>query len=293
MNTRDFSQLSNDYDRIEQAILYLEQHFRDQPSLDEVAQSVHLSKFHFQRLFKRWAGISPKQFLQFLTIEYAKKMLAESSSVLDTSLEAGLSSPSRLHDLFVTFEAITPGEFKDKGAGLIITYGFHDTTFGRCLLATTPRGICSLIFVENGQEEHALAELKQEWPNSQFTENPSQTQGLVNQIFTPNEAPDGPPLNLVLKGTNFQVKVWEALLRIPPGAMVSYQDIAAFIGQPSASRAVAQAIGQNPIAYIIPCHRVIRKMGIINDYRWGAPRKKAILGWEASLRSYATQGMLN
>jgi AraC family transcriptional regulator of adaptative response/methylated-DNA-[protein]-cysteine methyltransferase len=151
MDTRDFSQLSSDYDRIERAILYLEQHFRDQPSLDEVAQSVHLSKFHFQRLFKRWAGISPKQFLQFLTIEYAKKMLAESSSVLDTSLEAGLSSPSRLHDLFVTFEAITPGEFKDKGAGLIITYGFHDTTFGRCLLATTPRGICSLIFVENGQ----------------------------------------------------------------------------------------------------------------------------------------------
>jgi AraC family transcriptional regulator, regulatory protein of adaptative response / methylated-DNA-[protein]-cysteine methyltransferase len=291
MDAKNFTQLSSDYERIERAILYLEQNFRNQPSLEEVAQSVHLSKYHFQRLFKRWAGISPKQFLQFLTIEYAKKMLAESSTILDTTLEAGLSSPSRLHDLFITFEAITPGEFKDKGAGLKIVYGFHETPFGRCLLATTPRGICSLVFVAEGQEEQALAELKQGWPNSEFGEEPDQTQPLVNRIFTPSA--DEAPLNLVLKGTNFQVKVWEALLRVPPGAMVSYHDIAAYIGQPSASRAVAQAIGQNPIAYIIPCHRVIRKMGIINDYRWGASRKKAILGWEASLRTASPQGLLN
>jgi AraC family transcriptional regulator of adaptative response/methylated-DNA-[protein]-cysteine methyltransferase len=293
MDSRDLTQLSSDYARIERAILFLEQNFRDQPSLDEVARSVHLSKYHFQRLFKRWAGISPKQFLQFLTIDYAKKMLAESSTILDTSLETGLSSPSRLHDLFVTFEAITPGEFKDKGAGLTITYGFHDTPFGQCLLAATPRGICCLVFVEKGQEEQALAELKQDWPNSEFAAVPDQTQAMVHQIFTPTVSPGRAPVNLVLKGTNFQVKVWEALLRVPQGAMVSYHDIAAFIGQPSASRAVAQAIGQNPIAYIIPCHRVIRKMGIINDYRWGASRKKAILGWEASLRSFAPQGRLN
>src|SRR5262245_34460787 len=240
MDAKNFTQLSSDYERIERAILYLEQNFRNQPSLEEVAQSVHLSKYHFQRLFKRWAGISPKQFLQFLTIEYAKKMLAESSTILDTTLEAGLSSPSRLHDLFITFEAITPGEFKDKGAGLKIVYGFHETPFGRCLLATTSRGICSLVFVAEGQEEQALAELKQGWPNSEFVEAPDQTEPLVNQIFTPSA--DETPLKLVLKGTNFQVKVWEALLRIPPGAMVSYHDIAAYLGQPSASRAVAQAI---------------------------------------------------
>jgi AraC family transcriptional regulator of adaptative response/methylated-DNA-[protein]-cysteine methyltransferase len=291
MDAKNFTQLSSDYERIERAIVYLEQNFRNQPSLEEVAQSVHLSKYHFQRLFKRWAGISPKQFLQFLTIEYAKKMLAESSTILDTTLEAGLSSPSRLHDLFITFEAITPGEFKDKGAGLKIVYGFHKTPFGRCLLATTPRGICGLVFVVEGQEEQALAELKQAWPNSEFGEASDQTQRLPNQIFTPSA--DEAPLNLVLKGTNFQVKVWEALLRIPPGAMVSYHDIAAYLGQPSASRAVAQAISQNPIAYIIPCHRVIRKMGVINDYRWGASRKKAILGWEASLRTTSPQGLLN
>src|SRR5262245_60183228 len=249
MDTRDFNQLSSDYARIERAILFLEQNFRDQPSLDEVAQSVHLSKYHFQRLFKRWAGISPKQFLQFLTIDYAKKMLAESSSILDTSLETGLSSPSRLHDLFVTFEAITPGEFKDKGAGLTITYGFHETPFGQCLVAATPRGICCLVFVVEGQEEQALAELKQDWPNSEFVAAPAQTQRIINQIFTPTAPSPETSLNLLLKGTNFQVKVWEALLRVPPGAMVSYHDIAAYIGRPSASRAVAQAIGQNPIAY--------------------------------------------
>ena len=281
MNPNEFIQMSRDYTRIEQAITYLEENFRDQPDLAEIAQNVHLSPYHFQRLFKRWAGISPKQFAQYLTIEYAKQMLAQSHSVLDTSLEAGLSGPSRLHDLFVTFEAITPGEFKNKGEGLAITYGFHDTPFGQCLLATTERGICNLSFVEDNNREQALKELKAQWPNSTFIENSQYTQGLVNQVFQPDNPQSDTPVHLLLKGTNFQVKVWEALLKIPEGMMVSYNDVAAAIGQPTATRAVASAIAKNPVAYLIPCHRVIRKMGVINNYRWGTPRKKAILGWEA------------
>jgi AraC family transcriptional regulator of adaptative response/methylated-DNA-[protein]-cysteine methyltransferase len=282
MNTYDFVQLSKDYARIEEAIRFLEESFRDQPDLAEVAQSIHLSSYHFQRLFKRWAGISPKQFAQFLTIDYAKQRLTESKSVLDTSLEAGLSGPSRLHDLFVTFEAITPGEFKAGGAGLKITYGFHLTPFGHCLLATTERGICGLTFIEKEEQRQALEDLKHAWPNSEFFEDSARTQALINRIFSPVKQRNGGPISLLLKGTNFQIKVWEALLKIPEGAMISYQDVANYIGQPAASRAVANAISKNSIAYIIPCHRVIRKMGIINEYRWGAPRKKAILGWEAS-----------
>lgn len=278
----DFVQSSKDYARVEQAIRFLEESFRDQPDLAEVAQSIHLSPYHFQRLFKRWAGISPKQFAQFLTIGYAKQRLAESKSVLDTSLEAGLSGPSRLHDLFVTFEAITPGEYKAGGAGLKITYGFHMTPFGQCLLATTQRGICGLMFIEKEEQQQAFEDLKRAWPKSEFIEDSTHTQALINSIFSPVKKRNGGPISLLLKGTNFQIKVWEALLKIPEGALVSYNDVATCIGQPAASRAVANAIGKNSIAYIIPCHRVIRKMGIINNYRWGASRKKAILGWEAS-----------
>jgi AraC family transcriptional regulator of adaptative response/methylated-DNA-[protein]-cysteine methyltransferase len=281
MNSNEFMQMSQDYIRIEQAITFLEQNFRNQPDLAQIAKSVNLSPYHFQRLFKRWAGISPKQFAQYLTIEYAKQMLAESHSVLDTSLEAGLSGPSRLHDLFVTFEAITPGEYKSKGQGLTITYGFHDTPFGQCLLATTDRGICNLSFVETNKQPQVLEELKANWPYSTLAENNRQTQPLVNQIFKLDRSNHNMPVRLLLKGTNFQVKVWEALLKIPEGMMVSYNDVAASIGRPAAARAVANAVAQNPVGYLIPCHRVIRKVGIINDYRWGTPRKKAILGWEA------------
>ena len=287
MNSPDIAQLSSDYARVESAIRYLEESFLDQPNLAEVAQSIHLSPYHFQRLFKRWAGISPKQFAQFLTIDYAKQRLAESKSLLDTSLEAGLSGPSRLHDLFVTFEAVTPGEFKTNGAGLNIGYGFYQTPFGECLLATTARGICGLTFVEQEHRGQALKDLRRSWPNAGFHEDGGQNQALINRIFTPGGQKNGAPLNLIVRGTNFQIKVWEALLKIPEGAMVSYNDVAGLIGQPTASRAVANAVSRNPIGYIIPCHRVIRKMGIINDYRWGAPRKKAILGWEASRSALA------
>ena len=282
MMESEFAQQSRDYHRVEQAIGYLEANFRDRPSLDEIASSVHLSRYHFQRLFKRWAGISPTQFLHYLTLEYAKERLLESQSVLDTALDAGLSGPGRLHDLFVSFEAITPGEYKGRGAGLQITFGFHDTPFGTCLLATTGRGICALHFVEGDDLPAAVERLSRDWPRATFVQDRLQTRPLVAEIFAPVPADRSRPFHLLLRGTNFQVKVWQALLAIPPGAMVSYQDVAAYTGKPDSARAVSGAIARNPVAYLIPCHRVISKSGKIHRYRWGGTRKKAILGWEAS-----------
>jgi AraC family transcriptional regulator of adaptative response/methylated-DNA-[protein]-cysteine methyltransferase len=270
------------YQRIEQAINYLDQNFQSQPSLDEIANSVHLSKYHFQRLFKQWAGVIPTQFMHFLTVDYAKERLSQAQSVFDTSLDAGLSSAGRLHDLFVTFEAVTPGEFKRRGAGVIIHYGFHPTQFGDCLLAQTSRGICALRFVAPGEREDSLIELKSEWPLANFVADQSRTQTTIDRLFTPAKWEQTQPFHLVIKGTNFQVKVWQALLSIPQGAMVSYGDLAAFMGRPTAVRATAGAVANNPIAYLIPCHRVISKAGNIHRYRWGAARKRAILGWEAS-----------
>ena len=281
MVATSFSQQANDYQRVEQAIRFLEANFRAQPSLDEIARSIHLSKYHFQRLFKRWAGISPTQFLQFLTIKYTKQRLAESQSIYDAALEAGLSGSSRLHDLFVSFEAMTPGEYKKQGADLEISYGFHDSPFGLCLLATTKRGICGLSFAQDG-EAAALDQLMAHWPQAKFVEKNCETQPIINRIFAPAPTNRPYPFHLLLKGTNFQVNVWQALLTIPRGAMVSYQDVAAYIGQPNATRAVANAIAHNPIGYLIPCHRVIRKDGVVHDYKWGRERKRAILGWEAS-----------
>ncbi len=272
----------DDYKRVEQAIQFLETSFRDQPSLDEIAASVHLSKYHFQRLFKRWAGVTPTQFLQHLTIEYAKGRLKESQSILDTTFDAGLSSPSRLHDLFVTFEAMTPGEYKKQGAGLEIRYGYHPTPFGECLLATTQRGISALRFISPESRGNTLAQLKREWQRANFVKLPTVTKPIVNRIFAAMSTDGQPGFHLVVKGTNFQIRVWQALLAIPPGAMVTYQDVAGYVSAPTAARGVAHAIAQNPIAYIIPCHRVISKAGEIHRYRWGVPRKKAILGWEAS-----------
>ena len=282
MKYTDFSQHSEDYQRIARAIRFVEANFKSQPSLDEIAESAYLSKYHFQRLFKRWAGISPVQFLQFLTLEYAKEKLAESRSLLDTSLEAGLSGPSRLHDLFLTFVAMTPGEFKRLGTGLKIEYGFHPTPFGECLLATTDRGICHLGFLDGDDESTALNQLQKNWPGANFDENQTNTGLIVKRIFIPAHTSESRPFNLLLKGTNFQVNVWKALLTIPRGNMVSYQDMADYIGQPKAFRAVAGAIAVNPVGYLIPCHRVIAKSGQIRGYRWGAARKRAILGWEAA-----------
>jgi len=274
---------STDYQRIAAAIQYLEANFREQPELDDLAAHLGLSPFHLQRLFTRWAGISPKRFVQFLTAEHAKQLLANAHSVLDATYESGLSSPSRLHDLFIATEAVTPGEYKNKGEGLQIDYGRHTTPFGDCLLAATERGICKLTFSDAETDwASAVAELRADWQEATLVENPQQTQGLLDQIF-PNEPINEPrKVNLLLRGTNFQIKVWDALLKIPPGAAVSYEDVAQLIGQPGAARAVGGAVGANHIAYLIPCHRVIRKSGVIQDYRWGPTRKKAILGWEAA-----------
>jgi AraC family transcriptional regulator of adaptative response/methylated-DNA-[protein]-cysteine methyltransferase len=280
--TTDFEQLSRDYQTVEKAITYLEDHVEEQPNLKDVAESVHLSEYHFQRLFSRWVGISPKRFLQYLTKERAKEMLGESVSVLEAAYAAGLSSPGRLHDLFVNCEAVTPGDYKSQGEDLEIAYGFHASPFGECLLALTGRGICDLIFVSEGNREEALKALKKRWASAALHEDPQRTGPVVAQVFDRLTGGEAKPLSLHLRGTNFQIKVWEALLNIPSGTVVSYEDIAVSIGMPSAARAVSNAVARNPIPVIIPCHRVIRKAGAYGGYRWGTARKKALLGWEAA-----------
>ena len=282
MNTNDFFRQSEDFQRIEKVIRFIETNFKSQPSLGQMAEIVHLSKFHFQRLFRRWAGISPIQFMQFITLDYTKKRLIESRNLLETAFDAGLSGPSRLHDLFITFEAMTPGDFKKKGAGLKISYGVCDSPFGECLLATTPRGICYFGFIASGQRSETLEQLFDSWPGSEFIERPTAVCPMVENIFKKDRKNTIHPFNLQVKGTNFQINVWKALLNIPRGCLVSYQDVATYMGNPKAVRAVANAIAINPVAYLIPCHRIIAKSGKIHQYRWGASRKKALIGWEAA-----------
>jgi len=278
MNSLNYKQVSEDYLRIEQAILYLENHYKDQPSLEEVAASIGLSEFHFQRIFTRWAGISPKRFLQFLTKESAKDLLKRSENLLDATYQVGLSSLGRLHDLFVTTEAVTPGEYKSRGAGLTIRYGIHPTPFGKCLIGVTERGICHLGFVQTSEGD-AIDALVSDWQEAKMIEDHRTTAPLIAPIFILNMREQS-PLHLHLRGTNFQLKVWEALLNVPTGAATTYEGLAAQIGQPKASRAVGSAVGHNPIAVLIPCHRVIRKLGEFGNYRYGAARKMALLGWE-------------
>jgi AraC family transcriptional regulator, regulatory protein of adaptative response / methylated-DNA-[protein]-cysteine methyltransferase len=275
----DRKQLSEDYLRIEQAILYLENHYKDQPALDEVAANIGLSEYHFQRLFTRWAGVSPKRFLQFLTKEGAKDLLSQSENLLDTTHQVGLSSLGRLHDLFVTAEAVTPGEYKSGGSGVTIRYGIHPTPFGKCLIATTERGICHLSFVQTSEGD-AIDNLVADWKQAKMTEDHRSTVPLIEPIFDLRYNHRGKPLNVHLRGTNFQLKVWEALLHISAGEVTTYTGIASRIGNPGATRAVGTAIGHNPIAVLIPCHRVIRKVGDFGNYRYGALRKKALLARE-------------
>ena len=268
-----------DYRRIEKAILFIEENFQTQPSLKEIADHVALSEFHFNRLFSKWAGTSPQRFMRFLTKEFAKEKLVESSNLLEATFESGLSSSSRLHDLFVTYEAMTPAEFKSKGAGLTIHYGIHETPFGDCLIAITERGITDFRFIENEDKSLIIKELQQDFEKSKLIFDNNFTKPFVEQIFYETHN-SNEPLTLLMRGTNFQIKVWEALLKIPFGQMVSYETIANAIGQPTAQRAVGTAIGSNRLGYIIPCHRVLQKVGGIGGYRWGVTRKKAILGWE-------------
>jgi AraC family transcriptional regulator of adaptative response/methylated-DNA-[protein]-cysteine methyltransferase len=273
------------YQRIEQAIQYLQDNFHRQPGLDEVAEKVHLSPFHFQRIFTEWAGISPKKFLQYLTAGYLKDKLQRSRSIDEAAAAAGLSSQSRVYDLFTTLEAVTPAEYREHGSGILIEYGFHESPFGQCLIGVTTRGICWLSFVASTADfESALTEMKAFWHNSIFQENQEATNSISSHIFAWDPRRK---LHLFVKGTNFQVKVWEALLRIAPGALTTYQDIAMAVQNPKALQAVGSAVGSNTIAYLIPCHRVIRKDGILGAYRWSAPRKKSMIGWEMARHDMA------
>jgi AraC family transcriptional regulator of adaptative response/methylated-DNA-[protein]-cysteine methyltransferase len=276
----NFTQLSDDYSRIEQVIYYLKKNASRQPSLGEIASSINLSEYHLQRLFTRWVGISPKRFLQFITKEHAKLLLAKSASILETAYQVGLSSPGRLHDLFITWEAVTPGEYKLRGDGLTINYGFHPTPFGEILLGSTDRGICNLSFVMSAGHIESLKTLQENWPLAMLMEKPSLTQPVVNQIFHPSTKFNANLLHLYLNGSSFQLKVWEALLRIPTGYVVSYRDIANYLGETKASRAVGNALARNPVALLIPCHRVIHSMGEFGNYHYGEARKVALLGWE-------------
>jgi len=274
------------YQLIQQAIQYIEANLQQQPELSEIASAVGLSEYHFQRLFTRWAGISPKRFMQFLTKEKAKGFLDRSENLLETTHQTGLSSLGRLHDLFINTEAVTPGEYKSRGAGVNIRYGIHPTPFGKCLIAATDRGICHLGFVDVN-EGKAIDSLVEHWKQADVMEDYQSTAPLVNRIFldtsTPLNTARDTPLKLHLRGTNFQIKVWEALLNIPTGALTTYEQIAAAIGNPRAVRAVGSAVGDNPIAYLIPCHRVIRKSGEYGNYLYGSARKKAILARELSI----------
>jgi AraC family transcriptional regulator, regulatory protein of adaptative response / methylated-DNA-[protein]-cysteine methyltransferase len=276
------------YYRIAQAIEYLEKNMHRQPELDEVAGQVHLSPFHFQRIFTEWAGISPKRFLQFLTTGFLKQKLQESKNLEELAESAGLSGQSRVYDLFTTLEAVTPQEYKLHGAGIPIHYGYHETPFGECLIGVTDRGVCWLSFLSVEEDgSSALEKMKTHWHNSVFRQHQELTGAFVDRIFaTPQGQQGDGKLHLFVKGTNFQVKVWEALLKIPMGDVTTYQSIAHRIESPKAMQAVGSAVGSNHIAYLIPCHRVIRKDGVLGEYRWDALRKKSIIGWEMA----ATQG---
>ena len=274
------AEIPADYPRIETAIRYLAAHAEEQPTLSNVAAEVGLSPFHLQRVFKRWAGISPKRLLQLLTVEHAKELLDESASVLDATYEVGLTSPARLHDHFVALEAVTPGEYKSGGGDLEIRYGFHGSPFGHMLIAATDRGICRLTFPSGDEQRDEIAGLAQRWPRATLVESRTATADLAQRIFDGESREE--PLRLLVQGTNFQIAVWRALLSIPEGEATTYSRIAHAIGRPRAVRAVGNAVGANPIAYLIPCHRVLRQIGALGGYRWGSTRKQALLAWESA-----------
>lgn len=283
MNTTE-NEAHINYRRIEEAIVYLEKNFQRQPELDDVAEKINLSPFHFQRLFTEWAGISPKRFLQFLTVDFLKQKLQYSKNLIEAAAGAGLSSQSRVYDLFTTLEGVTPQEYKLNGTGITMRYGFHETPFGTCLIGVTERGITWLSFIPFDEDpSYELDKMKEHWYNSDFYQAQEITGIFVDQIFTPHARQK--KLHMFVKGTNFQIKVWEALLKIPIGEVTTYQNIAVSIQSPKATQAVGSAVGSNHIAYLIPCHRVIRKDGILGEYRWSSSRKKSMIGWEMTKSS--------
>jgi AraC family transcriptional regulator of adaptative response/methylated-DNA-[protein]-cysteine methyltransferase len=277
------SDRSGDYDLIRRAIAFLTETWVEQPSLERLAQHLGLSPAHCQKLFKRWCGLSPKEFVQAITVDHARGLLGGSASILETAYEVGLSGAGRLHDLFVSHEAMTPGDYKRRGEGLEMAYGFHASPFGEALLVATDRGVAGLAFVNEDKGEtrqHALADMTQRWPKAHYVEAPDRTAPHAKVIFNASKWSKDRPVRLVMIGTDFDVRVWEALLKIPMGRAVSYTDIARHIGSPSASRAVGSAVGRNPISFVVPCHRVLRGDGNLGGYHWGLTRKRALIGWE-------------
>ncbi|GAB4281672.1 MAG: bifunctional helix-turn-helix domain-containing protein/methylated-DNA--[protein]-cysteine S-methyltransferase [Deferrisomatales bacterium] len=268
---------AQDYARIEQAIRFLHRRAREQPTLEALAAHVGLSPYHLQRLFRRWAGLSPKQFLQHLTAQHAKERLRASTPVIEAALSVGLSGPSRLHDLLVTLEGVTPGEFKRAAEGVEIRCGVHPTPYGEALFALTARGLCGLWFLDAGGREPAWNALRAAWPGARLREDPEACAAAAQRAFAASGGLGAEPLRLSVRGTNFQVQVWRALLRIPEGAVVSYGALARLLGRPASTRAVAGAVAHNPVAYVIPCHRVLRATGELGGYRWGTARKQALL----------------
>jgi AraC family transcriptional regulator of adaptative response/methylated-DNA-[protein]-cysteine methyltransferase len=267
------------YERVEKAIEYISKNYQRQPDLDEVARQVHVSLFHFQRLFKDWAGVSPKKFLQYISIQHAKKLLQQNNSLADVAFDTGLSATSRLHDLFISIEGMTPGEYKNGGEQLHINYSFAESPFGNIIVASTEKGICHLAFAED--EKPALQELKSFFPNASFKQVVDAIQQNALFIFT-QDWENLSKIKLHLKGTPFQLKVWEALLKVPMGSVTTYADLASSVGKLNASRAVGSAVGDNPVAFLIPCHRVIKSTGVIGNYHWGSNRKTAMIGWESA-----------
>ena len=268
-----------DYYRVEEAIAYLSEHFKVQPSLDEVARQVHLSPAHFQRIFTEWAGVSPKKFMQYLSLEYLRDRIFDTDNLHQAADLVGYSTQSRVYDLFVSIEGVTPNEYKTYGQGLEIQYGFHQTPFGECFIALTEKGVCALSFVDEANKSAAFQHFLEKWKAAKLVLNAQNTGEVLQKIFSPHSTEK---IHVWVQGTNFQLKVWEALLNIPKGSVSTYQKIADSIQNPKAVRAVGTAIGDNPIAYLIPCHRVIKSTGAIGAYHWGNNRKKAILGWEMS-----------
>ncbi len=279
----------SDYDTVRRVLAFITQTWREQPSIEAIAEAAGATPTDVHHLFRRWCGLTPKAFLQAITLDHAKGLLGASASVLDASLEVGLSGPGRLHDLFVTHEAMSPGEWKAGGEGLALSYGFHASPFGEALIVTTPRGLAGLGWVSSsvdggkvvGGRAEALADMMRRWPHADYRFDPQTTAPYAARIFDPQAWAAETPLRVVLIGTDFEVRVWETLLRIPVGRATTYGDVASHIGRPTAARAVGMAVGKNPISFVVPCHRVIGKSGALTGYHWGLTRKRAILGWEA------------
>ena len=270
-----------DYDSVRRAIAFISEHWRSQPTIEAMADAAGVTPDELHHLFRRWASLTPKAFMQALTLDHAKNLLRDSASVLDAALDSGLSGPGRLHDLFVTHEAMSPGEWKNGGTGLILRYGFHPSPFGTAIVIATNRGLAGLAFADPGEEQIAFADMKSRWPNATYVEDGDSTAALAQRIFDTRLWRQDQPLRVILIGTDFEVRVWETLLKIPMGKAVCYSDIACKINSPKASRAVGAAVGKNPVSFVVPCHRALGKDGKLTGYHWGVTRKQAMLGWEA------------